>query len=238
MDRGLFDLLADAPGGRDHLWAAIERERAQLAREREAAERERAQLVDTLTHEREAAAHERDTLTHEREAAAREREQLLDLAERDVENIQKKLDYANGLITVRGALEQIVTHEFPNKTATTALSCFFELPAFQEYLGAVSKATGYTTASLVKNGKEVYGALCQPLHGGSTRTSAGDAVPEAVISDKCTLVAVAAVFKFTRRNISFYRDGPAQPIKLPSPPRTPMRSTAPLATQPRKSRFF
>ena len=147
-----------------------------------------------------------------------------------IAQLQNKLDFASGLVTVRAALEQIVTSAFPGKTATDALRCFCEAPDFQTYLDAVSAATQHTRGNLTKSAKGAYGMLSGPIHGGSTH-SEGDFVPQAVLSDKCTLYAVAAIFKFTRRDICFYADSPAMPIKLPSPAHTPPRSAAPSPAQ-------
>ena len=51
-------------------------------------------------------------------------------------------------------------------------------------------------------------------------------VPQSVVHDKCTLYAIAAIFKFERRDVRFYTGGPSSLLKIPSPPRSVVSSAA------------
>ena len=51
-------------------------------------------------------------------------------------------------------------------------------------------------------------------------------MPQAVFRDKSTLYAVAAIFKFSLRNVRFYVGSPAGVLKLPSPSHSPPPSAA------------
>jgi hypothetical protein len=197
MERAVFSALFD--GGREVLWAA-------------------------LTSEREAASREREAASREREAWSRERSLLLDREASSIADLQRELDFANGLMNVRSVLESIVTTAFPSKSVTDSLRVFCDDPSFQQYLVAVSEKTKFSKASLIKSAKGAYSMLSETIHAGSTHAEdAASAVPQAVLRDKCTLCAVAAVFKFARRDVRFYVGGAAGELKLP----TPEHSTAP-----------
>ena len=210
----MFDILVDLPAGRELIWSSIEKERAAWALEREASARER----EASAREREALAR---ALEREIEAWERERELLIERESAAAADLQKQLDFAAGLMTVRSVLEGIVTSAFPSKSATDALRLYCEQPRFQAYLAAVSASSGISVASLTKSAKGAYGMFSQTIHGGTTHLSSDDtAVPQAVLRDKSTLHAVAAIFKLERRDVRFYAGGPSGVLKLPSPPRT------------------
>ena len=214
MQRDLFSALYDAKGGRDLLWASWAREREVWARERE-------MLVDACAREREASTREREASTRLAEAWARERELLLEREAFSIAELQKEVDFSNGLVTVRSALEGIVTTAFPDRSVTEALRRFCADVRFQEYLGAVSSAVGVSKDSLEKSAKGFYGMLSPIIHAGSTHAASGSDVPQAVLRDKISLYAVAAIFKFARRDVRFYIGGPSGTLKLPSPPHSP-----------------
>ena len=235
MQRDLFSALYDVEGGRDLLWASWAREREVWARERE-------MLVDALTREREALTREREALTREREAStrereawARERELLLEREAFSIAELQKEVDFSNGLVTVRSALEGIVTTTFPDRSVTEALRRFCADVRFQEYLGTVSSAVGVSKDSLEKSALGAYGMLSAIIHAGSTHAASGSDVPQAVLRDKISLYAVAAIFKFARRDVRFYIGGPGGTLKLPSPPHSPPPATSSDAGSPPKA---
>jgi hypothetical protein len=206
MERGVFDILIASPEGRALIWPSIEKERAAWAREREGMAR---------------------GLEREIEAREREREFLIDRESKAIAELQRELDFSNGLVTVRAVLEGIVTSAFPSKSATDALRLYCEQTRLQNYLGEVSTASGISMASLTKSAKGVYGMLSQTIHGGSTHHSSDDtAVPQAVLRDKSTLYAVAAIFRLERRDVRFYAGAPSIVLKLPSPPRSASHSAA------------
>jgi hypothetical protein len=217
MERAVFSALFD--GGREVLWAALTSERDSL---REAWSRER----EAWSREREAWSREREAWSREREVSSRERSLLLDREASSIADLQREVDFANGLMNVRSVLESIVTTAFPSKSVTDSLRVFCDDPSFQQYLVAVSKKTKFSQASLIKSAKGAYSMLSETIHAGSTHAEdAASAVPQAVLRDKCTLCAVAAVFKFARRDVRFYVGGAAGELKLP----TPEHSTAPSA---------
>ena len=220
MERAVFAALFD--GGQELLWAALASRESELAaalaREREASMRER----EASMREREFLA---EALSRERDASSRERALLLEREASAIADLQKEVDFSNGLITVRSALESIVTTAFPSRSVTDALRTFCDDALFQQYLVKVSEATKFSKASLVKSAKGAYSMLSETVHAGSTHAEDGSAVPQAVLRDKCTLCAVAAVFKYARRDVRFYIGGPAGVLKLP----TPEHSTAPSA---------
>ena len=224
MERGVFDILVDLPAGRELIWSSIEKERAAWALEREASARER----EASAREREALAR---ALEREIEAWERERELLIERESAAAADLQKQLDFAAGLMTVRSVLEGIVTSAFPSKSATDALRLYCEQPRFQAYLAAVSASSGISVASLTKSAKGAYGMFSQTIHGGTTHLSSDDtAVPQAVLRDKSTLHAVAAIFKLERRDVRFYAGGPSGVLKLPSPPRSASHSAVASAS--------
>lgn len=190
--------------GSDLIWTTLQAEREAWGREREAWGRERALLLEKdLSRE----------LAHELGTAA----------------LQHKLDVARGHTTVRGALEQICKKAFPLLNATEAISKFCDEPKFDAYLGIVAAATHLPKRDLIKSAKGAYAQLSAAVHSGSTLTKMGGAVPEEVLHDKLTLYAVAALFKFARRDVTFYTDGPSVELKLPSPAHTPPPSAGPSA---------
>jgi hypothetical protein len=182
----------------------MQREREAWEREREAWERERALLLKT------------QDMVEEREAAA-------------IALLQHKVDVAHGHVTVRSVLEQIGKAAFPTMNATDAISHVCDDAKFDAYLDAVSDASHLAKRDLLKSAKAAYSSLSSALHSGSTITKAGDVVPEDVMRDKLTLYAVAALFKYARRDVRFYLDVPANELKLPSPARTPPSSAGPSA---------
>jgi hypothetical protein len=220
MDRATFDALLAPAGGRELVWGLLERERAAAAagwdRERAAWDRERA-------------AWDRERAAHAAAAAGwdRERALLLEREELSVAAVQKQLDFAHGLVTVRAALEGIVSSRFPNTSVTDALKQYTSAPDYMNYLEAVSVATGFSAPSLAKAAKDAYGSLSATVHGGSTHVSDGGAVPAAVLGDHRTLYGVAAIFKLARRDIRFYIGGSGVTIKLPSPGHSPPGSAEP-----------
>lgn len=223
MERGVFYILASSPEGRDLAWSSIEGERATWARERESLKLANESLARSL--ERQDLA-----LAHMREAWDRERELLIEREASAVANLQKQVDFSDGLISVRSVLENIVTTAFPNRSATDALRCYCDDPKFQEYLAIVGADKGFPTANLTKSAKAVYGMLSQTIHGGSAHAPDATAVPQSVLRDKCTLLAMAAIFRFERRDVRFYVGGPSAVLKLPSPPRSASHSPAGSAT--------
>ena len=209
---------------RELLVEASAREREAWAREREAWARERELLVQASAREREASA-------REREAWAREREFLQDREATSIAELQREADFSKGLITVRSALEGIVATAFPGKTTTDALRRFCADERFQAYLETVSSVAGFSKDSLERSAKGAYGMLSETIHAGSTHAVGGDdrAVPQAVLRDKSTLYAVAAIFKFARRILHFYAGGENGILKLPSPPHSLPPSALPSA---------
>ena len=223
MERGVFDILVGA-SGQEFIWSSIEKARADVALERAAWARER----EALARAREALAR---ALEREIEGRDREREMLIDRESAAVADLQKQLDFAAGLMTVRSVLEGIVTSAFPGTSATDALRLYCEQPRVREYLTAVSAASGIPAANLTKSAKAAYGMFSQTIHGGTTHLSTDDtAVPQAVLRDKSTLHAVAAIFKLERRDVRFYAGGPSGVLKLPSPPRSASHSAVASAS--------
>jgi len=208
MNRATFDALLAAAGGRDLAWGALERERE--AWDRAAASWDR----------------ERGALSIAAAGWDRERDLLLDRETASVAAVQKQLDFVHGLVTVRAALEGIVTSRFPGTNVTDALSRYCSSTEYVEYLAAVSVATGFSASSLAKAAKEAYGSLSATIHGGSTHVSNGGAVPAAVLGDERTLYGIAAIFKLSRRDIRFYAGGAGATIKLPSPVHSPPGSAS------------
>ena len=156
---------------------------------------------------------------------------LIDRESAAVADLQKQLDFAAGLMTVRSVLEGIVTSAFPGTSATDALRLYCEQPRFQEYLSVVSAASGIPAANLTKSAEAAYRMFSQTTHSGTTHLSSDDtAVPQAVLRDKSTLHAVAAIFKLERRDVRFYAGGPSGVLKLPSPPRSASHSAAASAS--------
>ena len=220
-----------SPAGLALVWPSFEKERAAWALERAAWALEREASARLLEHEREASLREREAWAREREASlrereawARERDLLVEREATAVAELKKQVDFSDGLITVRSVLEGIVTSAFPSKSATEALRYYCDRPDFQAYLATVSAASDFSTSSLIKSAKGAYGMLSQTIHGGSTYTTDATAVPQTVLHGKCTLRAVAAIFKFERRDVRFYVGGPSGVLKLPSPPRSASHS--------------
>ena len=231
MERGHFDaLFALGVTGCDIIWGIIQREREAWARERtllvekservaETLERERTLLMKTLERER--------TLlveTLERERALLMKTQAM-IEEREATAVavllQHKLDVAHGHVTVRSVLEQIGKSAFPAMNATDAINHVCDDAKFGAYLDVVSSVSHLSKRDLLKSAKAAYSALSSTLHSGSTITKASDVVPKDVMHDKLMLHAVAALFKYARRDVRFYLDIPANELKLPLPARTP-----------------
>ena len=218
MERRVYDLIMASPEGVELVWSSLEKERSTRALE---FDRER----EAMTREREAWSREREAMTREREAWMRERELLIDREASAVAGLLKQIDFSEGLITVRSMLEGIVTNAFPNKSVTEALRCYCEKKDFVEYLALVSAATNFSTTSLIKSAKGAYGMMSQTVHSGSTQSMEAT-VPQSVVHDKCTLHAIAAMFKFERRDVRFYIGGPSSLLKIPLPPRSVVSSVA------------
>ena len=208
MERGHFDaLFALGVTGCDLIWGIIQREREAWARERtllveksEILERERTLLMKM------------QAMIEEREATA-------------VALLQHKLDVAHGHVTVRSVLEQIGKSAFPAMNATDAINHVCDDAKFGAYLDVVSSVSHLSKRDLLKSAKAAYSALSSTLHSGSTITKASDVVPKDVMHDKLMLHAVAALFKYARRDVRFYLDIPANELKLPLPARTPPSSS-------------
>jgi len=199
-------------------------------RERESFLQDNKDLREGLLREREGFLRERESLREgflrEREGFSRERNFLIDREALAVATLQKQIDHSEGLITVRAMLERIVTSEFPNRSATDALRNYCEKKDFVEYLDLVGKATNFSTANLIKSAKGAYGMMSNPIHNGSTHSTEVSSFPQSVVHDKCTLHAIAAIFKFERRDVCFYVGGPSSLLKIPSPPRSGANSEA------------
>lgn len=132
MKRAVFAALFD--GGQELLWAALASRESELAREREASMREREFLAEALSRERDASSRERALLL-EREASA-------------IADLQKEVDFSNGLITVRSALESIVTTAFPSRSVTDALRTFCDDALFQQYLEKSARRRSFPRRAL------------------------------------------------------------------------------------------
>ena len=228
MERSLFDALyALGAAGADHLWGLLQHERAAWAEKQ-------------LSWEREHASWERERASWERERALLlgKQDMIADREADAVAALQHKLDVARGHATARSVLEQIGKAAYPDeKTATVAINRVCNEPKFNAYLDEVSAAMHLSKETLLKSAKGAYGALSETIHSGSTISKAIDVIPEDVMNGKAMLVAVAALFKYARRDVRFYLDLPANELKLPSPGRTPTAtSPAPsAATTPPKA---
>ena len=234
LDRSMYSLLNALPEGAEHVWSFLEKERfakeLEFDRERKAWAREREGFLQYNKDLREGFLRERESLREgflrEREGFSRERNFLIDREALAVATLQKQIDHSEGLITVRAMLERIVTSEFPNRSATDALRNYCEKKDFVEYLDLVGKATNFSTANLIKSAKGAYGMMSNPIHNGSTHSTEVSSFPQSVVHDKCTLHAIAAIFKFERRDVCFYVGGPSSLLKIPSPPRSGANSEA------------
>ena len=237
MNRSIVEALCAMQGGAALLWGLVEREEslgrelgAAVGREREAWQHER----EHWQHERVAWQHERDAWQRERDAWQRERDLLatargleLEAGRSDAEALQSKLDIALGHSTVRSVLEQVASEHSSTKSTTKALESFCDQPLFKDYLELVSEATGYSSFDLAKSAKAAYGMLSEVVHHGSTLTAPDAAgVPQAVMGNKSMLYAVSAIFKFSGRDVRFYLANSRDVLKVPSPPRSPIRSQA------------
>ena len=201
MERDHLDVLfALGDKGCNLIWGVMQREREAWERERALLISERALLIKT------------QEMIEEREAIA-------------IAVLQRQVDVAHGHITVRTVLEKIGKAKHPKMNATDALNHICEDPKFVAYIEVVSEATHLSARDLLKSAKGAYSALSSTLHSGSTITKASDVVPEDVMHDKLMLHAVAALFKYARRDVRFYLDIPANELKLPSPARTPPSSS-------------
>ena len=236
----MYSLLNALPEGAEHVWSFLEKERFAkelefdrerkgflqdnkdlregLLREREGFLRERESFLQDNKDVREGLLREREGFLREREGFSRERNFLIDREALAVATLQKQIDHSEGLITVRAMLERIVTSEFPNRSATDALRNYCEKKDFVEYLDLVGKATNFSTANLIKSAKGAYGMMSNPIHNGSTHSTEVSSFPQSVVHDKCTLHAIAAIFKFERRDVCFYVGGPSSLLKIPLPP--------------------
>ena len=121
MERAVFSALFD--GGREVLWAALMSEREAWSREREA-------------------------WSSEREAWSRERSLLLDREASSIADLQRELDFANGLMNVRSVLESIVTTAFPSRSVTDALRTFCDDALFQQYLEKSARRRSFPRRAL------------------------------------------------------------------------------------------
>jgi hypothetical protein len=222
MNSAAFAAILSLPSGAAIAWAAVEGERESFARESESFARER----ESFARESESFARERKEWPLAREAWARERALCKEQQMAAVAALQHRLDVALGRATARAVLERIGLAEDPGLSVTDAINRVCMGEPFQAYLTTVSIATTYSAKELTKSAKSAYSVLSGTIHGGSMHTFASNAISGAVMPDKITLVAVAALFKFFKRDVHFYCDIPGAMLKLPSPPRSSSSSAA------------
>ena len=60
--------------------------------------------------------------------------------------------------------------------------------------------------------------ISNAVNNGSIHSTEVSSSPRLVIQDECTLLAIAAIFKFERRDVCFYVGGRSSLIKIPLPP--------------------
>ena len=193
--------------------------------------------------ESELAAHAEAKESWARERLGWERERLVAdaLARAEYAALQHKLDCALGLMSVRTVLEQ-VGREFAasvgasqasKKSSSRALSEFCKQPRFVAYLVAVGAATGIADMALTEGAQSAYGLLSAEIHHGSAGAGGSDAVPADVFPNNAVMYAVAAIFKFARRDLRLYalslRDVPALPTPECTPPQSAPSSATPTA---------
>ena len=223
MDYEIYSILfPHHQQGKELIWSIFEKERSAWKQERESWASERTLILTKLNR-----AHDSCDSLHD--LHEKESEMLIERESLVVAELQKQIDCSEGLMSVRSVLEGILTTAFPSKSATDALRLYCEQSNFQSYLADVSKISGFSVGNLTKSAKSVYGMLSQIIHGGSTFSidSIDTTIPQSVLRDKCTLNAVAAIFKFERRDIRFYVGGRGGGIlKLPTPPRSSTHSVA------------
>lgn len=223
MDYEIYSILFPHQQGKELIWSIFEKERSAWKQERESWASERTLILTELNRAHDSCDRLHDL--HEKES-----EMLIERESLVVAELQKQIDFSEGLMSVRSVLEGILTTAFPSKSATDALRLYCEQSNFQSYLADVSKISGFSVGNLTKSAKSVYGMLSQTIHGGSTFSADSidtTTIPQSVLRDKCTLNAVAAIFKFERRDIRFYVGGRGGGIlKLPTPPRSSTHSVA------------
>ena len=182
-------------------------------------------------------------MQREREAWERERELLIEtrkmVEEREEDRIavlQRQIDVARGHITVRSVLEKIGQAAYPHMNATDAINHVCDEVKFGAYLDVVSEFSGLSKRDLLKSAKAAYSSFSATLHSGSTISRACNVIPEDVMHNKLALNAVAALFKYSHRDVHFYLEVPTNELRLPSPTRTAPSSpaTTSAATTPPK----
>ena len=89
-----------------------------------------------------------EALSRERDASSRERALLLEREASAIADLQKEVDFSNGLITVRSALESIVTTAFPSRSVTDALRTFCDDALFQQYLEKSARRRSFPRRAL------------------------------------------------------------------------------------------
>jgi len=161
------------------------------------------------------------------------------LARAEYAALQHKLDCALGLMTVRTVLERIardfaasaVAPKAANKSTARALAEFCKQPRFAAYLVAVSAATGVAVTALTEGAEAACGLLSAEIHHGSAGADDSGAVPADVFPNNASMHAVAAIFKFARRDLRLYMLSLSDVPALPTPDSTPPQS-APLSAPP------
>jgi len=221
------------------LKAALADGKAALADGKAALADGRSALVAALADGRSALADSRSALADSRSAlaaalATQARALALTqaLATSDYAALQHSLDVARGLLSVRAVLEQIAfdfsaqakSPRAARRSTTEALSDFCRQPAFVAYLDAVSRATQIKADKIAAAADSAYSLLSASIHNGVASASYADVhVPSDVFPNAVTMVAVSAIFKFSRRDVRLYVHSSDVPA-LPSPARTPPQS--------------
>ena len=208
MNLEVVNLLASAPAV---LWGLVDSEISVL----------KAALADSKA-----------ALADSKAANARELTLVQVLAANEYAALQHSLDMSRGLLSVRAVLEQIAfdfmslakSSRAGRRSTTEALSDFCRQPAFVAYLKTVSQATQIQVDKIADAANAAYSLLSASIHNGiASATNADVRVPSEVFPNAVTMVAVSAIFKFSRRDVRFYVQSSDVPV-LPSPERTPTQS--------------
>ena len=169
---------------------------------------------------------------HAEAAHARELALTQALAASEYAALQHALDVARGLLSVRAVLEQIAfdfasratSPRAARRSTTEALRDFCQQPAFLLYLKTVSRVTHIKVDKIAEAADAAYSLLSASIHNGVGSASYADVhVPSDVFPNSVTMVAVSAIFKFSRRDVRLYVNSSDVPA-LPSPERTPPQS--------------
>ena len=224
------------------LWGLIDSEisalKAALADGKAALADGKAALADG----RSALADGRSALAAALAAQARELVLTQALATSEYAALQHSLDIARGLLSVRAVLEQIAfdfsaqakSPREAKRSTTESLSEFCKQPAFVEYLKTVSGATLIKADKIAAAADMAYSLLSASIHNGIDSAISGEVhVPSAVFPNSVTMIAVSAIFKFSRRDVRLYVHSTDVP-SLPSPARSPSQS-APASASPSAS---